>query len=166
MQLQQAINHVFLQLTTTMQKLSDAEYAQPCKTLFGNSIGQHVRHIIELFQCLENGYETGVVSYDKRKRDPLIETDKQFAEALLQEIYKRMNRADKALRLVANYDETSNDSLEINTNYYREIAYNLEHTIHHMALIRAGVAEVSSIALPENFGVAISTIKYRNECAQ
>jgi hypothetical protein len=166
MQLQQAINHVFLQLTETMQNLSDAEYAQPCKTLFGNSIGQHVRHIIELFQCLENGYDEGLVSYDKRKRDVLIETDKHLAEGLLQEIYKRLDRTDKELRLVANYDESSNDSLEIPTNYFREIAYNLEHTIHHMALIRAGVAEVSAIAMPETFGVAISTIKYRNECAQ
>ena len=79
MQLQEAVNNTFVQLAVTLQQLSHAEYKEPCKTLYGNTVGQHVRHIIELFQCLEQGYEGGVVNYEKRKRDPLIETDKEIA---------------------------------------------------------------------------------------
>jgi hypothetical protein len=63
------------------------------------------------------------------------------------------------------YDEEM-VTVSIPTNYYREVAYNLEHTIHHMALIRVGVNEVSSIVLPDQFGVAYSTIKYKEQCAQ
>jgi hypothetical protein len=44
--------------------------------------------------------------------------------------------------------------------------YNLEHTIHHMALIRIGISEVSDIRLSENYGVASSTIKHLQSCAQ
>ena len=62
--------------------------------------------------------------------------------------------------------ENSGGIVAIPSNYYREIAYNLEHTIHHMALIRVGVNEVSTIELPQEFGVAYSTIKYRQQCAQ
>jgi len=166
MQLQQAVNNVFVQLAATLQQLTESEYAQQCKTLRNNTIGQHVRHIIELFQCLEKGYDDGTVNYEKRKRDVLIESDKKIAEKLLNEIYAALNKPNKELMLEACYDDISNEQLTLTTNYYREIAYNLEHTIHHMALIRTGIGEVSNISVPENFGVAASTIKYRKQCAQ
>ncbi len=65
MQLQQAVNTVFVQLSESLVQISQQEYVQPCKTLFNNTIGQHVRHVIELFQCLEKGYEQGTVNYEK-----------------------------------------------------------------------------------------------------
>src|SRR5688500_5927261 len=166
MQLQEAVNNVFVQLAETLNQLTQQEYVKPCSTLFNNTIGQHVRHIIELFQCLESGYEHSLVNYEKRKRDIDIETDKQLASDLLKNIYQQLNRPDKALVLEACYDEHASEPITIATNYYREIAYNLEHTIHHMALIRVGIAEVSSIVLPDDFGVASSTVKYRKQCAQ
>jgi hypothetical protein len=166
MQLQQAVNNVFVQLAGTLDQLTQQEYIQPCSTLFNNTIGQHVRHIIELFQCLENGYDAGMVNYEKRRRDLLMETDKEFAARLLQEIFSNLSRTNKELILEAIYDEHATEPITISTNYYREIAYNLEHTIHHMAMIRVGVNEVSAIELPEDFGVASSTVKYRKQCAQ
>ncbi len=166
MQLQQAVNSVFVQLSASLDELSQAEYVQPCKTLFNNTIGQHVRHIIELFQCLENGYETGIVNYEKRNRDMEIEGSKQVAVSLLRKIHEGLHRENKELLLEATYDDHSTELISLSSNFYREIAYNLEHTIHHMALIRVGVNEVSAIRLPEDFGVASSTVKYRIQCAQ
>lgn len=166
MQLQQAVNHVFVQLAETINQLSAPQYTQPCPSLVNNTIGQHVRHIIELFQCLENGYAAGAVNYESRKRDVRIESDKTIALQLLQEIQGGLKKPDKEMVLQASYDENESAPISISTNYYREIAYNLEHTIHHMALIRVGIREVSDIILPENFGVASSTIKHRKQCAQ
>ena len=166
MQLQQAVNNIFVQLADSLNQLSQEEYSQPCKTLFNNTIGQHVRHIIELFQCLEKGYESGVVNYEKRKRDTAIEADKELASRLLLEVHGGLSKENKALTLEASYDDHTTDPILFDTNYNREIAYNLEHTIHHMALIRVGINEISSIELPEDFGVASSTVKYRKQCAQ
>jgi len=166
MQLQEAVNNIFVQLAGSLGQLSPPQYSQPCQTLFNNTVGQHVRHIIELFQCLETGYQCGEVNYEKRKRDALIETDKELASGLLLDIYRGLTKPNKPLTLVACYDEHINEKIAIETNYYREIAYNLEHTIHHMALIRVGITEISSIQLPDDFGVASSTIKYRKQCAQ
>lgn len=166
MQLQQAVNNIFVQLSDSLSQLSSQQYIQPCKTLFNNTIGQHVRHIIELFQCLEKGYEAGVVNYEKRKRDTQIETDKEMANRLLLDIHRGLAKDNKVLTLEACYDDHINEAINIETNYHREIAYNLEHTIHHMALIRVGITEIANIELPDDFGVASSTIKYRKQCAQ
>jgi len=68
--------------------------------------------------------------------------------------------------LEASYDDSSDKTIFIESNYYREIAYNLEHTIHHMALIRIGISEVSSVLLSEDFGVASSTLKHRRQCVR
>jgi hypothetical protein len=164
--LQHAINNVFLQLTASLGQLSEQQYTEECKTLSNATIGKHVRHVIELFQSLQSGYDKGIVNYDKRKRDMRIENDKQFALTLLTEIRNCLNKEDKDLMLESSYDEDSGETLSIRTNYNREVAYNLEHTIHHMALIRIGITEVSSVKLPENYGVAASTVRHRQECAQ
>ena len=166
MLLKHPIQNVFVQLSESLNQLSDAEYTQPSNILFNATIGQHVRHIIELFLCLEKGYDDGIVNYEKRKRDYRIETDKDFASGLLKDIYHRLSRPNKDIILEAeDYGDTA-EIVSIPSNYYREIAYNLEHTIHHMALIRVGINEVSSISLPSEFGVAYSTIKFRQQCAQ
>jgi len=166
MQFRKVIENVFAQLSDSLGLLSAAEYNQPSKILFHASVGQHVRHIIELYICLYNGYETGTVNYEKRKRDLRIETDKDFAVELMQMICNNIEKIDKDLLLESNYDEQSTEEIIVCTNYYRELLYNLEHTVHHMALIRVGINEVSSIKVPEGFGVATSTIKYRKACAQ
>ena len=166
MHLQPAANNIFVQLTDSINRLSQEQYIQPCSNLMNNTIGQHVRHIIELFQCLEKGYASGMVDYEKRKRDAEIETNKEIACNLLQQIFRGLNKPNRELLLAASYDDHLNQPVIISTNYEREVAYNLEHTIHHMALMRVGIAEVSEIVLSDDFGVASSTIKHRRQCAQ
>src|SRR4051812_16031178 len=109
MQLQQAIKNVFVQLSESLELLTPQQYKQRSEILFHATIGQHVRHIIELFLCLNKGYETGIVNYEKRKRDYRIETDKDFAGELLHGIYAALNKPDKELILEASYDEHSKE---------------------------------------------------------
>jgi len=166
MDLQHAVIQVFSQLSDSLKQLDNRQYDYSCKNLSGNTIGQHVRHIIEMFQCLESGYQSGEVDYEKRKRDKQIETDKIFASELLQDIVRQIGKGNKALNLLTYYDPFSANPGKIGTNYYREIAYNLEHTIHHMALIRVALRELGDIPVDDSYGVASSTLKFRKQCAQ
>ena len=166
MELQKAVQQVFLQLTDSLNQLQSDQYVHSCKNLSGNTIGQHVRHIIEMFQCLDAGYQKGEVDYEERKRDKQIETDKDFATNLLKEISRQISGENKTLYLLTYYDELQEQPEKISTNYFREIAYNLEHTIHHMALIRVGLRELGDLPVDDSYGVASSTLKYRKQCAQ
>ncbi len=166
MNLQKAVRQIFLQLSNSLEQLDWDQYNYSCKNLSGNTIGQHVRHIIEMFLCLENGYQKGEVDYEKRERDILIETDKKFAANLLNDIIQQISKENKTIYLLAYYDVQDNEPEKISSNYFREIAYNLEHTIHHMALIRIGLQELGNFPVDDSYGVASSTIKYRQQCAQ
>jgi hypothetical protein len=164
--LKEAIKNVFGQIDTVLHSLSGEEYSRQSNLLFKATIGQHVRHIIELFVELDKGYESGTVNYEKRKRDNKIETDKYFASLLLEDIINKVGKKDKTLVLETGFTNLAEDVICMNTNYYRELAYNIEHTIHHIALIRVGINELSTITADENFGVAPATIKYRKACVQ
>jgi len=166
MYLHLAVKKVFEQLSETLQQLSPRQYVQAVNALRNATIGQHVRHIIELFIELDKGYDGGIVNYDQRKRDLRLETDIQFAMDTLIHFHLLLDKVDKPLVLEFDYSENSTEIVAVATNYQRELIYNLEHAIHHMALIRVGLCEVSDIVVPENFGVATSTIKHRNACVQ
>ena len=130
--LKQPIQQVFAQLSETLNQLSNEEYIRSSRILLNATIGQHVRHIIELFQCLEKGYDEGIVNYEKRKRDYQIETNKELAAASLKTVYQNMERPNKEIILEAEDYYDTMEIVSIPSNYYRELAYNLEHTIHHM----------------------------------
>lgn len=164
--IQQGIDNIFIQLNDLLVQLTNQQYTTPSQVLFNATIGQHVRHIAELFIELEKGYTNGTVNYEKRRRDYRIETDKQVAITLLQSIRTNINRPAKNILLEGSYTDAVEATVVIPTNYHREVVYNLEHAIHHMALIKIGVNDIAHMPLPESFGVASSTIKYRKSCAQ
>ncbi|WP_290793557.1 DinB family protein [Flavihumibacter sp. UBA7668] len=166
MHLQLAVQNAFGQMTDVMDQLTNAQYTQSCENLSGATIGQHTRHIIEMYQCLLTGLQNDMVNYESRQRDIRIECDKDFAAALLAEIEASINQPNRTLKLYAGFDTDTHEQVQLDTNFYREIAYNLEHTIHHMALIKVGLLELSGIRIPDGYGVASSTIKYQRSCVQ
>ena len=146
-----------------LRQLPKEQYAVPCSVLSNATIGQHTRHIIELYLCLINGYERATVSYDKRERDQRIETDIVFAIGQLEFIQANLEKPNKDIQM--GY-ELNGEENQLVSNYYREVMYNLEHAIHHHALIKIGIQHFTDLELPESFGVAPSTIAYRKACVQ
>ncbi len=138
-------------------------YAEPCRELSNATIGEHTRHVIELFQCLLSGYASGSVNYDDRKRNKLYENSIEEAVAVIREIQSKLDQPDKQLNIVCG---TGEQSISIPSNYYREILYNLEHCIHHQALIKVALIAMNVNFISEEFGVAPSTLQYRRQCAQ
>jgi len=165
MNLQSASVNVLDQLKKVLIQLRDEDYCRSIPFLQA-TIGQHVRHILEFYICVFQGLETGNINYDHRRRDKRIETNKQYAlgqlDALKSRIEEQTDNPDLLLNL--KYGETSNKDIVLGTSFDRELAYNIEHTIHHMAIIKQAFREIGHyVELPENFGIASSTVRFMKQ---
>ncbi|OUD36747.1 hypothetical protein [Flavobacterium sp. FPG59] len=158
-----SIHNSLNELIDLLDQLSQTEYSNSCAELSNATIGEHTRHIIEMFQCLENQYDLGVVNYDKRERNTLIQTDTTFAIENIKAVQKNLDKENKNITLLQIID---GEEIRIESNYNRELLYNLEHCIHHQALIKVAILQCETVTIDPNFGVARSTIEYRNQCAQ
>ena len=166
MNLSQASLNVLAQLKSVIMELRTADYSRPLISLNNATIGQHVRHTLEFYICMIQGSDKGIVNYDKRERDHRIESDPKTAIEKIEEIsaYIISGPENKPVRLEGSYSMTVEEtSYSIDTNIERELAYNVEHAVHHMAIIKIGLAETNpGLQLPVDFGVAVSTVRHNN----
>jgi len=158
-----SIKNSLNELIDLLNQLSQNEYSNSCAELSNASIGEHTRHIIEMFQCLENRYDCGVVNYDTRERNSRIQTDTAFAIENIVMIQQNVDKQNKKIELLQVID---GEEIWIESNYFRELLYNLEHCIHHQALIKVAILQCETVTVNPDFGVARSTIQYRKQCAQ
>ncbi len=154
------------ELGQVIGQLDDMTYRSPLDILQGSSIGQHVRHILEFYQCLLDQAEGGCISYGCRVRDTEIETDPHKAIRMARYLAGRLEEvpADFSLTLASDELEEGKGPLHFASSLYRELYYCLEHAIHHKAILRIGIARVRpDIELPAHFGIAPSTLRYRKQ---
>jgi uncharacterized damage-inducible protein DinB len=163
-QLYQAGRTILNQLSEAVNQITEEDFRKPSVALSGSTVGQHLRHTLEFFICLEQGNELGIVNYDKRIHNKAMENDKHIALHTIGQIqdFVTANQRDKALKLEVGYEPDSEECVTVETNYLRELTYNIEHAVHHMAIMKIGIREVATyVKLPADFGVAVSTIRYK-----
>ncbi|MEZ4901060.1 MAG: hypothetical protein R2822_04540 [Spirosomataceae bacterium] len=159
--LQQTNRHILAQLQALLSVISHEAYTDSLALLHGNSVGQHIRHTLEFYQCLYEQVPLGFVDYDSRNRDIRLETDLVFSKYFVEQLKKWLSQPieDTSLTMNAYFGD---DNQMVQTTLMRELIYMAEHAIHHFAIIKIALSEAyPSIELPSNFGIAYSTIKYR-----
>ena len=152
-----------------LRNIEPGLYQEPLEILSFASIGEHTRHILEFYQCLLGQSKDGWINYDLRVRDKLIQEDPGVASRVLDHIMESLPSCvtDRKMRLQICYDQDQAETIVVDTSLERELAYNLEHVIHHLAIIKIGLSVIApALTLPEGFGVAPSTIRFRKQCAQ
>lgn len=152
-----------MQLTDLLSKIDENDFSKPAEALGNSTIGQHVRHTLEFFLCFESGYGKGIINYDKRAHDKSIESDKYIALSAIEKIREFTSTfVEKPLMLEVGYDLIEDHFTTIETTATRELVYNIEHAVHHMAIMKIGIREIASyVTLPTDFGIAASTIRYK-----
>ncbi len=165
MNLAKACAHTLSQLADLVNQIDENDFVRPSDTLGNSTIGQHLRHTLEFFICFENGFESGIINYDKRAHDKLIESDKFIALSTINRIADFVSKLkERSLKLEVGYDLHSEDYITIDTTATRELVYNIEHAVHHMAIMKIGIREIASyITLPSDFGIAASTVRHKEK---
>lgn len=138
-------------------RLSSESYTMRTPVCFNSSAGGHLRHVIEHYLSFLQGVESGLVDYEARARDSLIETDPGYALAQLEGIIGRLETfgTDRELLVRSECAPTENSGSSI----LRELEFLLSHTVHHYALIGV-ICQLAGEKLPKDFGMAPSTLRH------
>lgn len=151
-------------------------YTAKIPECFNSSIGGHIRHVIDHYQCMLSvvcnneggGNDTDLcIDYDERQRDALVESDVQVGAQRIEEICAMLQQLEPDHNpIVAVKLNTGSNAADIWTSstLQREFQFLLSHTVHHYALI-AIIGSIIGIPIPRDFGLAPSTLRYRSGAA-
>ena len=157
---------ILRQQITLLQDLDDATYRCDVAAMMMSSVGAHVRHNLDHYQRFFVGLDTGVVDYDARQREKVLEIDRLAALTATRSICGRLAELTQVqgaanLRVCCNRDQGTQQAT---SSVIRELDFLRSHTVHHYAII-AVLCRIQNVAVAQNFGVAPSTLRYRAELA-
>ena len=161
-----AADEVLRQGLTLLAELDDETYGKFVGSPYRASLGQHYRHVLDHFLCMTAGVGSLEIDYDRRARDPRLETSLEAARAATQDVIRELRGYNEevmdrscGVRYSVGYGE--DEPVRLPSVVAREMAFCLGHAVHHYAIIRLLCAELGASLAPE-FGVAPSTLKYRS----
>jgi len=154
------------QMIMFIESLSDAEYQYVPKPLFDSSIGQHLRHILDLFIALVSSTNKEV-NYDIRRRGAPVETDRQLGLQELNDIRVWVsNISDKDIsRKILVHTETALNTQQTDmfkSSFRRELCFASSHLVHHLAIM-AAIAKMAGKEVDSKLGLAPATATYVRE---
>ncbi len=157
-----------------LETIDDVTYTKTMSPFFMSSIGAHMRHILDHFTAIENGMETNLVDYDKRRRDSVYETNIDEAIRKTKEVklwLKSLAAAqiERDINIKTEINFLERESIIVKSSVSRELAFVLSHTVHHFSMIDIAL-KMQGVSMEENFGLAPATISYlkkkNNRCVQ
>ena len=133
-----------------------------------SAVGPHLRHCVDHFILLLDGWRSGHVDYDARLRDRRLEQDPRAVTAALDRIassLEAIGRGDLARELTVTQSAAPGcppaSSL---SRLERELVFLSGHTIHHIAIM-VFAARAAGVEVPAQLAVAYSTETYRESLA-
>ena len=148
-----------------LKELSDEAFVTSEQTVFESTIGGHFRHNLDHYNCFLKGIKNGHVDYSERERNRLIEENRSYALA-------EINQIQLGLTGLLQTEGYPHICIECNVGHglaissiQRELEFLLSHTIHHYAIIVI-MCRLQGVNIDDEFGVDPSTLDYRAELNQ
>ncbi len=114
----------------------ESVWSRKNKNFNNETIGRHIRHIIDFYLCFICHIDSNFIDYDTRKRSVKIESNISFARNKIEEIIyflKNTDLVDKNIKVRMN---SSVSNLDLNSSIFRELMHIADHAIHHANLVQ------------------------------
>jgi uncharacterized damage-inducible protein DinB len=152
---------VINQLQALLYNMEQSEFTVTVPLLYNSTIGKHCRHILEFYQCFFKSVPSGQLNYDLRERNMRLETETAFALDIIQETmvqFANLPSGELSLELSSELPEEKGLHC-CHSTLARELSYLADHTVHHLAIIKIGLAIIKpGLSVAEEVGIAASTI--------
>ncbi|MDG3085941.1 DinB family protein [Vibrio hannami] len=144
--------------------LSNENYVYKAKPYVDSSMGEHLRHILDLYHAVINESETGVIDYDHRRRGAHVERERMVGIKELTEIKIWLTKLSESelnrnVIILSEASISTQQVCEMTSTLQRELLFVGSHTIHHFALINV-IAKHLKLDTDERFGYAPATATY------
>jgi hypothetical protein len=149
------------ELAVVVAALSPEAYRTRLLPNASGSIGEHVRHCLDHVSTLVSADPSSYLSYDRRERGTSVETDAAHAMRCIQLLRIKVSVGRWSARLddpicVLSTVARNGSVLTSMSTMARELAFVLNHTTHHLAMIGL-LASLHGCDVPDGFGYAPST---------
>lgn len=137
-----------------LNNISDEDYANCTIAPYYSSIGNHIRHVLDVFACIFDGLEEGVVDLSKREKDVLAETKRNIGLRYFEIIISKLNnlKENSFQKKITVYDDLGCGKISAEYTLGSLLMQAQSHAIHHFATI-GYIIEQLKISLPiKDFG--------------
>ncbi|MEW4922501.1 hypothetical protein [Algibacter sp. 2305UL17-15] len=119
-----------------LDNLSNLQLCDASVPPYYSSIGTHIRHILDFYECIFNTDSENRVDLTARSRNKDVESDCGCAQDYLVAIVEKLNSASFEVNdTVLVIDDLGLGKTEIPYTYGSLLAQANSHTIHHYAII-------------------------------
>ncbi len=140
-----------------LSKISDEQLSNTSVSPYYSSIGSHVRHILDFYECILN-CENNLVDLTDRKRDQNVENLTDSALDYLEAINQRLKLLASPLdREIIVVDDLGLGKVKIKYTLSSLLAQANSHTIHHYAIINYILDGLNIEFNEEQFGLNPTT---------
>ena len=137
-----------------LNSINDDQYANNSTAPYYSSIGIHMRHILDVFNCIFEGIEKGQIDLTARQRNELAETKVAVGLDYFDRIIALLNevREEDLDRLIEVRDDLGLGLITANYTIAAALIQAHSHAIHHFASIGYIISQMG-INLPDgDFG--------------
>lgn len=132
-----SINHNLNNAIALLKAIDTTVYQDDSVGPYYSSIGSHIRHTLDFFECIVNGLDSNNIDLTARKRDELLSSDKELA---IKYIYKLQEILLSYVGVNTDYlihvtDDMGRGKVTVSYTLESILSHANSHTVHHYATI-------------------------------